>query len=78
METITNPLITTRAIERVFKLSCMFIFFPVSGEREWSCDSRYENDSDLTLPKGHEGPVHLKDEMAFQDKIFRPGGKNQT
>ena len=24
------------------------------------------------------GPVCLKDEMAFQDEIFRPGGENQT
>ena len=22
------------------------------------------------------GPVHLKDEMAFQDEIFRPEGEN--
>ena len=26
----------------------------------------------------HLGPVHLKDEMAFQDEIFRPEGENLT
>ena len=31
-----------------------------------------------TGPEGHYGPIHLKDEMAFQDEIFRPEGENLT
>ena len=41
-----------------------FMFATVEAKKLWA--------------KCYIGPVHLKDEMAFQDKIFRPEGEKLT